>query len=95
MCSLTLLPCQHTASSMCPETLALAWPPDSSLWVHVVHGLSDVHWTALGTVFLDAFARRMDSVAGTATPTGAVCFTLELRLGTGTLPGMLKKAAAH
>lgn len=48
-----------------------------------------------GQFFLDAFARRMDSVAGTATPTGAVCFTLELRLGTGTLSGMLKKAAAH
>lgn len=40
-----------------------------------------------GQFLLDAFTWRMDYVAGTATPTGAVCFILELRLHTGTLLG--------
>lgn len=71
---------------MCPETLALAWPLDSYLWVHAKHSLSDVHWTALGTAL-----RCLHTGNGICGPIGAVCFILGLR----DTPVMLKKVGTH
>lgn len=89
MCSLRLLLCRHTASSM----LALAWPlnpPCGFLLSRVC--LMFTGWPR-GQFFLDAFTWEMKYVAHTATPTGAVCYILDLWLKTGTLLGCQRRLA--
>lgn len=78
------------ASSVCPEVLALAWSRSSLCGFT----LSTVRM-ALGTGLPRCLCTENGMCGWHCHPHGAVCFTLELRVHTGTLPGMVKKADAQ